>query len=161
MTPPRRAVRLGCRRCRWPLLMLVAGLVGALNAAVLVHADEVERYSPSSRGGRPWVAAVLEERALAHDVRPGLLTRLAVCEVGPDLNPRAVGDYGHSLGLAQLSDLNATGNLRGHFFAVGYDDPTNAYQAADYLARAVAGEFVDARWGRIGPWRWSCWRLVR
>lgn len=119
-------------------------------------ADEGARYVPATRGGRPWVVDVLVDRAEAHGVDPGLLVRLAVCEAGPRLDPRAVGDRGTSHGLMQLSEL-PTG-LLDHFHARGYATAYSAWESADYVARVAAGTWADEG---VTLARWSCWRLVR
>lgn len=101
------------------------------------------------------------DRAIAHDVNPDVLLAVIACEAGPDLDSRATGDRGHSHGLAMLNDEARTGNLLGHFHSLGYESAYNRWEALDYLSRALSGEFADDPWGRIGPWRWSCWRKLR
>lgn len=115
------------------------------------RAQEVERYSPVSRGG---VRDVIADAAARHDVSPGLLIALATCE--SRLDPSAVGDHGSSHGLIQLSDL-PTG-LLGHFHDQGYATAYSAWESADYLARVASGEFA---WEGVTLRRWSCWWVVR
>jgi hypothetical protein len=113
--------------------------------ASTVRADEVERYAPSSRSGRAAaVAAVVRERAVAHDVSPWLLEALAVCE--STSNPDAVGAAGE-LGLFQLHPRG----LLPAFYRMGFDDPWSVYQQADFAAWAIANGYAR---------HWSCWRVV-
>lgn len=71
------------------------------------------------------------------------------CETGGTLSPSAIGDHGSSFGAAQLHH----GGLLEHFRSVGYSDPFNPYEAIDYLARAIVGEWSYLR---IGAWSWTC-----
>jgi hypothetical protein len=77
-------------------------------------------------------------------------------EAGPGLDFAARGDYGQSLGLAQLN-TRATG-LYWHFRAQGYTDADDPEQAIDYLARVFGGEFACGE--RITPHRWTMWRRL-
>jgi hypothetical protein len=77
------------------------------------------------------VVAVIEDRAAAHGVSGSYLVRVARCE--SNLDPRAVGAAGEQ-GLFQL---HARG-LRPLFFQWGYADPFNAWESADFAARAFA-----------------------
>jgi hypothetical protein len=122
---------------------LVCLLAMGLAGSPTVRADETERYSPPSRSGRAAaVAAVVRERARAHDVSPALLVALIDCEAGPDLDPAVVGDGGHSHGLAQLSDL-PTG-LLAHFHSLGY---------AHRLRRLGSGGLPEQNGGGGVRWR--------
>lgn len=58
-----------------------------------------------------------------------------------------------SRGPFQINDL-PTG-LFWHFLRVGYDDPTDPEQAADYVARVSAGEWASEG---VTLARWSCYR---
>ncbi len=129
-------------RIAWTIICLAAL---CLAGASTVRADEVERYAPSSRSGRAAVvAAVVRERAAAHDVSPWLLEALATCE--SRLDPYAVGAAGE-LGLLQLHPRG----LLPAFYRMGFDDPWSVYQQADFAAWAIANGYAR---------HWSCWRVV-
>jgi hypothetical protein len=65
------------------------------------------------------------------------------CETGGTFNPYAVGDRGQSVGAAQL---HARGE-RSRFYAYGYGNPYNPYEAVEFLAlRILAG----------GASAWTC-----
>jgi hypothetical protein len=139
-------------RAAWTLFLLIC--FAAADSST-VRADE-DRATPSSRGGRAAaVAAVVRERAVAHDVSPWLLEALVRCEAGPGFDPEVIGDHGHSHGLAQLSDL-PTG-LLAHFHAQGFITAYDAWEAADYLARVASGEWAGEG---VTLKRWSCWWVV-
>jgi hypothetical protein len=92
------------------------------------------------------VSAIVVDRALAHQVDPDELIALATCE--SSLDPNAVGDRGTSYGLFQLH----RGGLLHDFYADGYTDPFDPWQASDFTAAAVAA-------GEGGAW--SCFGLIR
>lgn len=75
------------------------------------------------------------------------LTRIVSCETGGTFNPRIEGDGGHSHGAVQLNDYGALHN----FYAAGYTDPYNPYQAVYFLAESLRGDHPP-----LGPWTWSC-----
>jgi hypothetical protein len=132
------------RRARiiWALTCLICF---AAAGSSTVRADEEARATPSSRGGRAAaVAAVVRERAVAHDVSPWLLEALATCE--SRLDPEAVGAAGE-LGLMQLHPRG----LLPAFYRMGFDDPWSVYQQADFAAWAIANGYAR---------HWSCWRVV-
>jgi hypothetical protein len=124
------------------LLGLLLVLTLATCVASTARASEViyNRYD---------VEIALQEAAATYGVSEATLTRVVRCEA--QMQPYAVGDNGHSFGIAQLND-RPTG-LLWHFYAIHYTDPFNPYEAASYMGRVWSGEF--ARQG-IGPWRWSC-----
>ena len=78
----------------------------------------------------PTVPALIRDAALRHGVDAQDLLRVLACESG--LNPHAVGDHGTSLGLAQLN----TRGLLPTFYQLGYTDPFDPAQAADFTAWA-------------------------
>lgn len=124
-------------RQRW-LLHLLA-LVAIAASVQLAHADTRD------------VRLIVIEAAERHGASAPELLRVVNCE--SRFRPDAVGDYGTSFGLAQLNS-RPTG-LLWHFYAVEYTNPFDVHQAADYLARAFAGEWAEQG---IGRWRWTCWR---
>jgi hypothetical protein len=95
------------------------------------------------------------DAAANHGVSYGRLRAIVACETGNTFNPRAVGDYRGgrptSLGAVQLNTLPS--GLYWDFVTRGYDDAFDPYQATDYLARVMTGEF--AREG-ITVRRWTC-----
>lgn len=103
----------------------------AMGLAAPVRADEAD------------VVATIQDRAAAHGVSASWLERTLRCE--SHLNPRAVGDGGASLGVAQL---HARG-LRPLFFQMGYSDPFNVWEAVDFIAWAFehgySGHWTCAR----------------
>lgn len=78
------------------------------------------------------VLTVIYDRAAAHGQSGAAMERLARCE--SRLNPQAVGDGGASIGLFQIHNRG----LLPLFHQWGYTDRTDAYQAADFTARALA-----------------------
>ena len=76
--------------------------------------------------------AVIYERAAAHGQSGAAMERLARCE--SRLDPNAVGDGGHSVGLYQIHDRG----LLSLFLSWGYTDRADPWQAADFTARALA-----------------------
>ena len=96
-----------------------------------------------------------------HGVDPRPLLRVAWCESRFD--PLAHTRDGHYHGLYMLGDV-PTG-LLGHFHSLGYDSAYDAEQAADYMARVLAGEFLPTGtspaplhpYGIVSVRRWSCW----
>lgn len=80
------------------------------------------------------------------------LDQIVRCETrGDEYDPDAVGDHGTSFGAVQLH----RGGLLEYFYAQGYEDPFNPYEATSYLARAVSGEWAYLG---IGSWSWTCGR---
>jgi hypothetical protein len=77
-----------------------------------------------------------------------LMVGIVRCETGGTFNPYIEGDGGHSHGIAQLNDY---GNALSAFYAAGYDDPYNPYQAAYFMAEALNG-----RYKHLGRWTWNC-----
>lgn len=86
--------------------------------------------------------------AIDHGVAEWGLKRVANCETHSTFNPYAVGDYGTSFGLFQLH----RGGLLGRFYAEGYSDPMNPYEAAEFTASVMAGELPG-----VSMRAWSCW----
>ena len=92
--------------------------------------------------------SAIERASARHGVPVELLTCLVSVETGGTFSPYAVGDGGQSLGPAQLY----SGGLLSAFYAAGYTDPFDPYEALDYMAGVVA----DGG----GPWNWyTAWRL--
>ena len=101
--------------------------------------------------------------AANHRVSPGPMLATAFCE--SQFNAKAKGDR-HlrkpSHGLFQLSEL-PTG-LLAHFYYVGYTDPYDAEEQADYYARVTKGDFLPGGpypaplhpYGIVSTKRWSC-----
>jgi Soluble lytic murein transglycosylase and related regulatory proteins (some contain LysM/invasin domains) len=74
---------------------------------------------------------IIEERAIAHGISPSWMVSIVGCE--SRWNQYAVGRQGE-LGPAQL---HPRGELQG-FYARGYTDPYDWWQAGDYLAVRLA-----------------------
>lgn len=139
-----RTVRRLPRPTRFGLVLLLAGalLLGAVTGAMVAHAATED------------VVGALHAASQNNGVPVEPLIAIARCE--SELNPRAVGDRGRSLGLFQLNTLPGTG-LYWHFRAVGYDDAFSPEQASDYVAKVASG-----RWPGVSLRRWSCyWTAVR
>ena len=62
------------------------------------------------------------------------LYRIVGCETGQTFNPHVVGDHGNSWGPVQF---NKYGGELPRFYARGYTDVYNPYEAIDYLANAI------------------------
>lgn len=101
-----------------------------------------------------WGLEVIEAVASYTGVSYEHMRRVAWCE--SRYRPSARGDSGSSHGLYQLNDLD-TGLLH-HFYYMGYTNPYNPWQAADYYGRTLRGDFnyVDHVYGRVLIYRWSC-----
>jgi hypothetical protein len=65
------------------------------------------------------------------------------------MDPSLVGDHGTSFGAVQLH----RGGLLEFFHGLGYGSAFDPYQALDFLARCLIGEFVGLG---IGSWSWTC-----
>lgn len=103
---------------------------------------------PAEAGGGWSDAQVSEALTLAsnrHGVSRGLLRCIAFYETGGTFDPSVVGDNGESWGLYQLHRRG----LRPTFYAWGYDDAFNPYEAADFTAAYIA------EYGRAGARHWS------
>lgn len=98
--------------------------------------------------------------AQIHGVSATRMLGVAFCE--SRFNPLARGDSRHSHGLFMLNDL-PTGLLP-HFISVGYENPYDAEEASDYVARVLAGDFLPSGpypapihpYGIVSIERWSC-----
>lgn len=88
--------------------------------------------------------AAIEQTSQAWGVSHAWIHRVVGCETGWTFNPYAVGDRGTSFGPAQL---HRGGGELPRFYAFGYDDPFDPYQAVEFMAR----EFLA---GRASSW--SC-----
>ena len=78
------------------------------------------------------IVAIIHERAAAHGVDAGWLSRTLWCESRHD--PNAVGDRGQSVGVAQIHNRG----LHSLFLERGYTDRLDAYQSIDFTAWAFA-----------------------
>lgn len=124
-------------------LMLGTLLWLVVAAVVLTTAHAEPIYNPMDS------AVAITEAADTYGVSETWLLAVARCE--SNLRPYAVGDSGHSFGLAQLND-RPTG-LLAHFHRLGYLSAFDPFQSADYLGRVFSGEFA----GEGITWRrWSC-----
>jgi hypothetical protein len=123
---------------RWIAIRVLIGLVVGLSWQV-ARAETPDQ-----------VVAIVQERAAAYGVDAGTLTRIVRCE--SQLGQQLVGDYGHSHGPVQLSDL-PTGLLC-HFQSLGYSSAYDVWSSVDYLARVASGEFAGQG---ITLRRWSCY----
>jgi hypothetical protein len=127
------------------LLFLRAWTIGMLLAAIvlMVRNAHAEAYSADDTE-----AAIADVHA-AYGVPIGRLHEIVSCETGRTMDPNVVGDHGTSFGAVQLH----RGGALSHFFSLGYTDPFNPWQAIEYLARALIGEFLGLG---IGGWSWTC-----
>lgn len=121
----------------------------AIVAAALVAAAVTSRVSfadvPFNRSD---TFAALESASLDTGVPYVQLYRVVACETGGTFNPYAEGDSGHSHGVAQLNDF---GNALAAFYAVGYTNPYNPYEAVYFMAESLRGDHAP-----LGPHTWSC-----
>lgn len=99
-----------------------------LHIALLVSLGMI----PATAHAQEGMVTLIQERAAAHGVSGDLMVRIARCE--SRLNPQAVGDSGHSHGLFQIHDRG----LFSLFRSWGYSDRMNAWESADFTARAIA-----------------------
>ena len=141
---------------RWGLnalaVVLTVALLHQVTAREFASAEEVHEHNAH-------IEAVISEAAERYGVSGRLLRCIAWHESKTRIdwlnmsyyNPEAVGDYGASLGLVQLH----RNGLRPHFYQVGYVNPFDPWESADYLARAVSGEW---RSQGVGVWHWTTWR---
>lgn len=139
---------------RWALLMLLAGLLGALNAAMVVHADEVERFIPASRSSRAAVLTRAEVTEIATETvgaeRAGYWTRIAWCE--STWNMRATSNWPY-IGLAQIDH-----RLHRDKVAVVVGRSLTVAESADYLGNGyvnlLVGALVLSEQGWLRGWPW-------
>jgi|SRR5579859_494700 len=128
-------------------LSAVVWLLCAVLAINAVHAEDVYNATDA--------ALAISQAADTYGVPESRLWRVARCEapgIEPGtLDPYAVGDSGHSFGLFQLND-RSTG-LLAHFHSLGYGSAFDPYEAAEYFARVLSGEFAAQG---ITWQRWSC-----
>ena len=122
-----------------PLLILAVVLGSGASQAQGLSADDVQQ--------------IIRDAAATHGANPATLLAIVRCETGNRWNADALGDRGHSHGIAQIND-QPTGLLR-HFHAQGYGSPYDPWEAADYLARVSVGEWAGEG---VTLARWSCWR---
>lgn len=94
------------------------------------------------------VRDVIWDRAVHHGVSAQQLIALASCETGGTFDPSLIGTQGE----VSVFQLHPQG-LGRHARQVGYDDPTDTWQAADYTARVFSGEWA---WQGVGPSAWTC-----
>lgn len=134
----------------WLYALAMGGVLWLMVGALIlgtVHAEPI--YNPVDS------ALAIAEAADLYGVPESQLLRVARCEapgIEPGtVDPYAVGDSGHSFGLAQLND-RSTG-LLAHFHSLGYGSAFDPYSAADYLGRVFSGEFTAQG---ITWRRWSC-----
>lgn len=78
------------------------------------------------------IIEIIRDRAAAHGQSAEALIRVARCE--SRLDPNAVGDSGHSVGLFQVHDRGLLSLWR----QWGYGSRTDPWEAADFTARAWA-----------------------
>ena len=110
---------------------------------LLLHAlvlGLIAATTTTAQAGPPDLEQIVRERAAAHAVDGDYLASVAGCESRWDVY--AVGARGE-LGLFQLAPW---GELR-RFYAEGYADPFNAWEASDFAARRFAAGGSSA---------WSC-----
>lgn len=124
-----------------------------LGVLALVLVLAVGTLIPVEAEASEWVIGVIHNRADAHGVSRWLMREVARCESSFD--PGAVGDHGSSHGVFQLNDRRT--GLLAHFHSKGYRTAYSVWEAADYFARTLAGEF---RREGVTAWRWSCYRIV-
>lgn len=122
---------------RWAGFIIVVEVLAALSVFCghgTARAEEVV-YNPTDS------AIAIADAAVAYGISEAWLLATARCEA-PGLNPYAVGRQGE-LGIAQLLPR---GELR-RFYALGYTNPFNPYEAMDFMAmRFAAG----------GARAWTC-----
>lgn len=130
--------------------MLAAGCL--ILATILTMTVRAASAASNDLEGSIYAAAQI------HGVDPLPIIRVARCE--SQMGRQRVGDHGTSHGPFMLNE-RPTGLLR-HFRWLGYTDPYDFEQSADYFARVLAGEFGwdrtnDYRFGVVRVNRWSCW----
>jgi hypothetical protein len=93
---------------------------------------------------REAIVRVIAGRAVHYGINPEELIDLASCETGGTFNNRLVGKQGER-GPFQF---HPRGKLR-HFHAVGYSDPEDWFESADYTAWILS---------LGGGGAWSCYK---
>jgi hypothetical protein len=126
------------------LRALKHALLAALGGTLMV-ASAAAAQSPDE------VRAIIREAAATHGANPATLLAIVRCETGGRWNADALGDSGHSHGIAQINDART--GLLSHFLAQGYSSPYNVAEAADYLARVAVGTWAGQG---VTLRRWSC-----
>jgi len=112
---------------------VIVGVV--VGAAAGIHAEGFDQND---------TLAALEAASASTGVSYAWLHRVVGCETGFTWNPAAVGDYGTSFGAAQL---HRGGGELPRFYAFGFSDPFNPYEAVTFMAQEFAVGRASA---------WSC-----
>ncbi len=111
-----------------------------LGAVFLSGAQQAYGQTPDE------VVGIIHEAAARHGVSGAWLVEVARCETrGQPFHPQAVGDGGTSFGIFQLH----RGGELGTFYARGFSDPFNVWEAAEFAAQRFAEGAARA---------WSCAR---
>lgn len=124
------------RNRRWLLHGLIFG------AALLVAGARPASAAEFSAGD---VFAAIDSASESTGVARSSIDRVVRCETGGTYDPYAKGDHGTSFGAVQL---HQGGGELYRFYAAGYADPFNPYEAVQFLA-----EEINAGRGSA----WSCW----
>lgn len=118
----------------------MARTVAALSLALVMSAQPVS--------AQEWtVPAIIAHQAQYYGVSEAKMASLILCE--SENNPYAVGKAGE-LGLAQLHPRG----LLPYFYRVGYTDPYDSWEATDFVARSMRGDFLR---DGVRMSHWSCW----
>lgn len=141
LSPDLRRGLLRQRRHRMPWLPLT-GLVLAL---ALLGATALTTRAEGPFTPEDTLIAIDTESA-EQGVSHAVLTQVVGCETGWTFDPASVGDGGLSIGAAQLHRYG----LRSTFYAWGYTDPWNPYQAIAFMGRAFNAGMAS---------HWTCYRI--
>jgi hypothetical protein len=103
---------------RLPLTVIAACL------ALALYATPANAYTIDD------TLAAIDAASAETGVSASWLRRVVYCETGGTLSPSVIGDHGTSFGAAQLH----RGGLLGTFYAQGFGDPFNPYEAIAFMA---------------------------
>lgn len=132
------------RTSKWGLAIVSGALIAA---AITGRASAASASATGTEWDRESTFDAINHASADTGVDYYRLFRIVACETGGKLDPYAEGDGGHSHGAAQLNDYGALNT----FYAVGYTNPYDPYQAVYFLAESLRGDHPP-----LGPHTWSC-----
>lgn len=122
------------------LLLVPVPVTAQVDAPVIITDAPHEAYTLQPEANVPETIPELLERKLAGNPQKQVIIKTLTCE--SSLNPQAVGDYGHSFGLAQIY-LPA-------WPAITKEQALDPEFAIDFMSEKFAAGYQHL---------WTCWRL--
>lgn len=123
------------------IALIIVAIIIACNGGRLAMA-QADTYSAED------TLDALNRASADTDVPLYTLYAIVKCETGGTFNPNLDGDGGHSHGPAQLNDY---GNALPAFYAAGYTNPYDPYEAIYFMAESLRGDHRP-----LGRHTWNC-----